>query len=109
MQHDVIIVGAGPAGSAAAIIMANRGHDVLLIDQHKFPRDKVCGDGIPPGSVQLLNQLGLDEKIRTAGFNQINAMRVVSPNNMALDFSFTPKGSRTGFYIAPRREFDYLL
>ena len=109
MQHDVIIVGAGPAGSAAAIILANRGHDVLLIDQHGFPRDKVCGDGIPPGSVQLLNQLGLDDKIRTAGFNQINAMRVVSPNNITLDFSFTPKGNRTGFYIAPRRKFDYLL
>lgn len=109
MQHDVIIVGAGPAGSAAAIILTNRGHDVLLIDQHKFPRDKVCGDGIPPGSVQLLNQLGVGEKINQAGFNSISAMRVVSPDNKALEFSFTPKGSRTSFYIAPRREFDYLL
>jgi len=109
MQHDVIIVGAGPAGSAAAIILANRGHDVLLIDQHGFPRDKVCGDGIPPGSVQLLNQLGLGKRIAQAEFNLIDTMRVISPENTILNFNFSPKGQHTGFYIAPRREFDYLL
>ncbi len=109
MQADVIIVGAGPAGSAAAITLVRNGHAVLMVDQSPFPRDKVCGDGILPGSIQLLNQLGLGKKIIQAGFNPINVIKVVSPRSKVLEFSFSPKGNQTGFYIAPRREFDFLL
>ena len=45
-EHDVIVVGAGPGGATAATALAQQGHDVLLMDRHDFPRDKICGDAI---------------------------------------------------------------
>ncbi|MBI3243874.1 MAG: FAD-dependent monooxygenase [Chloroflexi bacterium] len=47
-QHDIIVVGAGPGGAAAAQVLARRGLDVLLLDKSNFPRDKTCGDGLTP-------------------------------------------------------------
>jgi geranylgeranyl reductase family protein len=56
---DVLVVGAGPAGSAAATQLARAGLDVVLIDQHAFPRDKVCGDGLIPDAHNALRRLGV--------------------------------------------------
>lgn len=56
---DIAVVGAGPAGSAAATWAARAGHDVLVIDSATFPRDKACGDGLTPRAVAELEQLGL--------------------------------------------------
>ena len=61
---DILIVGAGPAGCAAAITLASAGKDVLLIDQHDFPRDKTCGDGLIPDAMQALEALGLLDEVR---------------------------------------------
>lgn len=64
---DVLVVGAGPAGSAAAIMLAGSGFDVVLVDQHAFPRDKVCGDGLIPDAHHALRRLGvLDEVMAKA-------------------------------------------
>ena len=60
---DVLIVGAGPAGSAAAFHAANRGYDVLLIDAATFPRDKTCGDGLTPRAMHELAALGVAHDI----------------------------------------------
>ena len=56
----VVIVGAGPAGSAAAITLARGGADVVVIDKATFPRDKCCGDGLTTGALRRLEHLGLD-------------------------------------------------
>lgn len=58
-RHDVAIVGAGPAGSTLAVRLARAGHSVLLIDGARFPRAKVCGEGIMPAGVAALEELGL--------------------------------------------------
>ena len=64
---DVLVVGAGPAGSACAQPLAAAGLDVLLIDQHAFPREKVCGDGLIPDAHAALRRLGVfDEVMRHA-------------------------------------------
>jgi menaquinone-9 beta-reductase len=57
---DVLVVGAGPAGSAAAITLARAGRSVLLVDKAEFPRDKCCGDGLTTGALRRLEALGLD-------------------------------------------------
>lgn len=57
---DVIVVGAGPAGSAAAYHLARQGRDVLLLEKSEFPREKVCGDGLTPRAVRHLIRMGID-------------------------------------------------
>ncbi len=49
---DVVVVGAGPAGSSAAFLLAERGFSVMLLNRSVFPRDKVCGGGLTPASVR---------------------------------------------------------
>lgn len=58
---DVVVVGAGPAGAAAAITLAGAGRRVVLVDKATFPRDKVCGDGLTTGALRHLEDLGLDQ------------------------------------------------
>jgi geranylgeranyl reductase family protein len=108
-QHDVIVVGAGPAGSTAAASLARRGRDVLLLDRAEFPRDKPCGDGIPPGTVGILNDLGLGDAIRDAGFAPVEAVRLVSAKGRDFRLDFKPKRTDSPFLIAPRLQFDDLL
>ena len=60
---DVLVVGAGPAGSAAAQWLARAGRDVLLVDQHAFPRDKVCGDGLIADALRALDRLGVKDEV----------------------------------------------
>jgi menaquinone-9 beta-reductase len=56
---DVIVAGAGPAGSIAALVLARAGARVLIIDREAFPRDKLCGDTVNPGAIALLASLGI--------------------------------------------------
>ena len=60
---DVLVVGAGPAGSACAQLLAESGLDVLLVDQHAFPREKVCGDGLIPDAHAALRRLGVFDEV----------------------------------------------
>jgi geranylgeranyl reductase family protein len=108
-DRDVIVVGAGPAGSTAATVLARRGRDVLLLDRAEFPRDKVCGDGIPPGTVGILNDLGMAEALRDAHFQRVDALRLVSARGRDWSLRFRPRHDGADFFIAPRLRFDDLL
>lgn len=66
-ERNVFIVGAGPAGSMAAILLARRGIPVTLVEQHNFPRDKVCGECLSDLAVQVLDRAGLRNRIIAAG------------------------------------------
>ncbi|WP_372730078.1 geranylgeranyl reductase family protein [Nocardioides sp.] len=67
---DVLVVGAGPAGSAAAAWLAKAGTDVVLVDSAVFPRDKTCGDGLTPRAIGELQRLGLEDWLRAHTVNQ---------------------------------------
>src|SRR6478752_7322298 len=69
-QTDVLVVGAGPAGSATAAWAARLGMDVLLTDAAVFPRDKTCGDGLTPRAIGELARLGLGDWLRAHAVNQ---------------------------------------
>src|SRR5215210_3893267 len=64
IRTDVLVVGAGPAGSAAAAWAARAGLDTLLVDAAVFPRDKTCGDGLTPRAIGELQLLGLEDWLR---------------------------------------------
>ena len=74
-QADVIVVGAGPAGSSAAYHLAAAGVDVLLLEKSSFPRDKICGDGLTPRAVKQLVALGLD--LDAPGWQRNLGLRIV--------------------------------
>src|SRR3954468_20473809 len=57
---DVVVVGAGPAGSSAAYWLASAGLDVALVEKTSFPREKVCGDGLTPRGTRALVEMGID-------------------------------------------------
>jgi geranylgeranyl reductase family protein len=76
---DAVIVGAGPAGAAAATHLAARHHRVLLLDRKRFPREKVCGDGILSDALRCLDTIGLGDKIRSMG-RRISACSLFSPS-----------------------------
>ena len=109
MRRDVIVVGAGPAGSAAACDLAARGCDVLLVDRCSFPRDKACGDGFTPGAIAILNELGLEAEIRAAQFYPINGIRIGTPGGRTWETSFRAKREGAAFYIAPRFRLDAMV
>ena len=74
-QADVIVVGAGPAGSTAAFHLASAGVDVLLLEKTSFPREKVCGDGLTPRATKQLLGLGID--LDAPGWIKNHGLRIV--------------------------------
>lgn len=75
---DAVVVGAGPAGSAAAYFLAEAGHDVILLEKESFPRDKVCGDALTPRAVRALRSLGLHDEAegRLPGWSRQEGLRM---------------------------------
>lgn len=113
LQHEVIVVGAGPAGAMAATILAQKGHDVLLLDRAAFPRDKTCGDAIPVGAVEAMEKYGMQAKVATAvadgQFYPLKSLLIGSPRNYEIRAPLIPGENGATAYVAPRIYLDHLL
>jgi geranylgeranyl reductase family protein len=72
----VLVVGGGPAGAAAAFWLADRGHEVWLVEKGRYPRPKTCGDGLTPRSIYELQAMGFD--FSTPGFHRCCGLRAVA-------------------------------
>lgn len=107
-NYDIIIVGAGPAGSVAALQASRNGHSVLLLDKSDFPRDKSCGDGLTRTSTKLLHKLGLWE--RFAKFQKIEGVKVMVEDEGFRQFDYPDYLSAPGHgLVVPRLELDAIL
>ena len=112
MEAEVLIVGAGPAGSALGLELARRGRDVLILERAAFPRDKPCGDCVNPGAVAQLRSLGiadrLYEKLSPA---PLRGWRVQAPDGTAFEgeFGVAESGVPLSGWAVRRRDFDAAL
>lgn len=108
---EVAIVGAGPAGSTLAALLAGRGHDVLLLDRATFPRDKTCGDGLTPRAVGVLERLGLVDGLLAHGYRRIHAALLRAPNGdrWLMRFADYDLGLPAFGLVVPRFELDDYL
>ena len=113
MERDVVIVGAGPAGSVTASALAQKGHDVLLLDRQQFPRDKTCGDAIPGAGLKIMQDLGMtnkiDHAIQQGHLYPVDSMGLTAPSGHTISIPFTPRPDGIKSVVAPRLHFDYLL
>ena len=99
---SVVVVGAGPAGTAAAITLARAGVAVTVVDKARFPRDKTCGDGLTAGALRILEDLGLDPR-SVASWLKVDDVVVRSPSGREATF---PLPRDRGTYAAVTRRVD---
>lgn len=108
---DVLIIGAGPAGSSLAWRLARSGIATCILDARAFPRSKPCGDAISPGATPILDEMGVSDAVRAAGAAEISGWRIRAPDGRWFEGRYGTSDEETpacGFAIA-RGDFDALL
>jgi geranylgeranyl reductase family protein len=105
---DVVVVGAGPAGSAAAFHLAQAGLDVVVCEKAEFPREKVCGDGLTPRAVKQLVAMGIETKPED-GWIRNHGLRILG-GGMRIEVPWPDLASFPSYgLVRPRQDFDELL
>jgi len=104
---DVVVVGAGPAGAAAATVLAGAGRDVVVLDKAVFPRDKCCGDGLTTLGLRELERLGFDPGAVT-DWQVVDGAVLRSPSGRQVRVPL-PDGPGTYAAVAPRLQLDDAL
>ena len=107
MVYDVIVVGSGPAGAMAAAQLGAAGKSVLLLDKESFPRDKVCGDGMPLEVMKLLASCDITINANTLPHHHISTLMISGPARLHASVH----EQRQPYYamVARRQDFDLLL
>jgi menaquinone-9 beta-reductase len=104
---DVAVVGGGPAGATVALLLRRLGHDVMLLDEARFPRDKICGESLSPGAWRLLEEMDAAAEIAQAGAYPLSGMKLTAPNGRS--FAGRYDGGRTFGFAIERRRLDAIL
>ncbi len=111
-SYDVIVIGGGPAGSATALFLARSGYKVVLLDQSRFPRDKVCGEFISPAADAILEDLGVLSEIEAHSPVRLNGVAISSyeMTGFAVDYPPLPRTTRPMTSLSlPRFLLDRLM
>ena len=106
---DAVVVGAGPAGCATAILLAERGLAVTLLDKAAFPRPKICGEYLSPEAARVLDRLGVLKAVDGAGAQPLRGMRITAPDGTVLDGTYPATGYRDHALAIRREVFDRIL
>jgi geranylgeranyl reductase family protein len=105
LEYDVIVVGAGPGGSAAAYFLADAGFRVAVLEKKKFPRPKTCGDGLTPRAIKVLNDIGLTNEL--GSYQKVKGLRVRG-GGRTLDLEWPrPAGFPPYGMVRRRRDLDW--
>jgi geranylgeranyl reductase family protein len=91
-RADVVVVGAGPAGAATAILLAEHGLDVVVLDRAALPRPKICGEYLSPEAARLLDRLGVLKALDAAGAVPRAGMRITAPDGTRVTGHYRPLG-----------------
>lgn len=106
-EFDVAIVGGGPSGSAAAHLLATRGHSVLVAEKKSFPREKTCGDGLTPRAIKMLEEMGLAQELGT--WERVHGLRVHS-GDKTLELPFPELDDFCNYgLVKPRKDLDQIV
>lgn len=103
MKRQVIVVGAGPAGSTAAFYLAKEGVDVLLVDKETWPRNKICGDAYLPALNSIFNEMGIYEEMEQEVYGLGTSTYVIDPHENEFHFTLDP------CWLIPRRIGDDII
>ena len=107
LRTEVLVVGGGPAGAAAGFWLARLGHDVIVIERKKFPREKTCGDGLTPRAVKELGDMGLGDQL--SQFHRYEGLRATAHGKaLELKWPTHPIYPQHG-YVVRRRELDMMV
>lgn len=107
VAKKVLIIGAGPSGTACALTLHRLGHNVTVVDKATFPRDKCCGDGLTTNALRILEDLDFSPNT-VPDWKQTHKVIVQSPDGRTLDMDL-PQGQGMFAAVAPRRQLDHAL
>ena len=107
VPSKVLVIGAGPAGTACAATLKRHGHDVVVVDKAVFPRDKCCGDGLTTNALRVLESLEFDPTT-IANFQPCSNVEVRSPRGTVIELDL-PDHQGLFAAIAPREQLDFAL
>lgn len=109
MKRQVVVVGAGPAGSSTAFYLAKEGIDVLLVDKETWPRDKVCGDGQEGQIFPIYEEMGIKDEVLRASCGQFYGFGFAGTDDIYTTFEGTRNNSDPAFFCTPRRVLDDIV
>ena len=101
---DVLVIGAGPAGTAAATVLARAGHSVVVADKAEFPRDKCCGDGLTTLALRMLEKIDFDPGV-VASWQTVDSAWLRSPSGREVELPL-PAGRGQYAAVAARLQLD---